>query len=84
VRSDILFPAPEVLLEQCGKLQMLDRLLKELQARKHKVLIFSQVRAAGGGEAGAGQEAGMSLTSPIAHPIDQMRIFKSNIVLMTM
>eukprot|EP00983_Pelagomonas_calceolata_P012006 385443-Pelagomonas_calceolata.AAC.6 len=42
-RSDVLFPPPEVLLGQCGKLQLLDRLLKELQARKHKVLIFSQV-----------------------------------------
>ncbi len=43
-RSDILFPSPEALLEQCGKLQLLDKLLKELRARKHKVLIFSQVR----------------------------------------
>uniref|UniRef100_A0A6S8IFU9 SNF2 super family n=1 Tax=Dunaliella tertiolecta TaxID=3047 RepID=A0A6S8IFU9_DUNTE len=41
--NDVLFPPPEVLLGQCGKLQLLDRLLKELQARKHKVLIFSQM-----------------------------------------
>ncbi len=42
------FPPPlclvQVLVAQCGKLQLLDRLLRELKAGGHKVLIFSQVR----------------------------------------
>ena len=37
------FPPAEVLLEQSGKLQLLDRLLTALKAKGHKVLIFSQV-----------------------------------------
>ncbi|XP_072989516.1 ATP-dependent DNA helicase DDM1 isoform X3 [Typha latifolia] len=36
------YPPIEQLVEQCGKLQLLDRLLTLLLARKHKVLIFSQ------------------------------------------
>ena len=39
------FPSAAELVEQCGKMQLLDRLLKPLKARGHKVLIFSQVRA---------------------------------------
>ncbi len=42
--DDVNYPPPEVLIEQCGKMRMLDRLLKALHKRKHKVLIFSQVR----------------------------------------
>ena len=38
------FPPAEVLVQQCGKLQLLDRLLTALKAGGHKVLIFSQVR----------------------------------------
>jgi hypothetical protein len=34
----------QVLAAQSGKMRLLDRLLKQLQARGHKVLIFSQVR----------------------------------------
>ncbi|KAJ1293841.1 hypothetical protein BS78_01G100000 [Paspalum vaginatum] len=37
-----LYPPVDKLLEQCGKFQLLDRLLTSLLARKHKVLIFSQ------------------------------------------
>lgn len=37
-----LYPPVEKLIEQCGKFQLLDRLLAKLFARKHKVLIFSQ------------------------------------------
>ncbi|XP_062190610.1 ATP-dependent DNA helicase DDM1-like [Phragmites australis] len=37
-----LYPPVEKLLEQCGKFQLLDRLLNSLLAQKHKVLIFSQ------------------------------------------
>ncbi|ONM08731.1 chromatin complex subunit A 106 [Zea mays] len=37
-----LYPPVNKLLEQCGKFQLLDRLLTSLLARKHKVLIFSQ------------------------------------------
>ncbi|GJM96432.1 hypothetical protein PR202_ga13268 [Eleusine coracana subsp. coracana] len=41
--SDIgLYPPVDKLLEQCGKFQLLDRLLNSLLSRKHKVLIFSQ------------------------------------------
>jgi hypothetical protein len=38
-----LSPA-QVLAAQSGKMGLLDRLLKQLQPRGHKVLIFSQVR----------------------------------------
>ncbi|XP_062212245.1 ATP-dependent DNA helicase DDM1-like isoform X2 [Phragmites australis] len=37
-----LYPPVNKLLEQCGKFQLLDRLLNSLLSRKHKVLIFSQ------------------------------------------
>ncbi|KAL6843472.1 hypothetical protein ACP4OV_026534 [Aristida adscensionis] len=37
-----LYPPVDKLLEQCGKFQLLDRLLTSLLAQKHKVLIFSQ------------------------------------------
>jgi hypothetical protein len=37
------YPPPEELVEQCGKMQLLDKLLKKLRAGGHKVLIFSQV-----------------------------------------
>ncbi|KAL5210676.1 hypothetical protein ABZP36_006299 [Zizania latifolia] len=40
--SSGLYPPVEKLMEQCGKFQLLDRLLNLLLARKHKVLIFSQ------------------------------------------
>ncbi|XP_068656090.1 ATP-dependent DNA helicase DDM1-like isoform X3 [Aristolochia californica] len=36
------YPPIQELVEQCGKFQLLDRLLAQLLARKHKVLIFSQ------------------------------------------
>ncbi|KAM0975466.1 hypothetical protein ACFX2C_018492 [Malus domestica] len=36
------YPPVEQIVEQCGKFSLLDRLLKHLFARKHKVLIFSQ------------------------------------------
>ena len=38
------FPPADVLVQQCGKLRLLDRLLTALKAGGHKVLIFSQVR----------------------------------------
>ncbi|KAJ3672852.1 hypothetical protein LUZ60_006226 [Juncus effusus] len=37
-----IYPPIEKILEECGKFQLLDRLLKLLIAKKHKVLIFSQ------------------------------------------
>lgn len=40
-----MFPSADVLVEQCGKMQVLDRLLKRLHAAGHKVLIFSQVQS---------------------------------------
>lgn len=39
----------QVLAAQSGKMALLDRLLKQLQPRGHKVLIFSQVRRGGDG-----------------------------------
>ncbi|XP_074275283.1 ATP-dependent DNA helicase DDM1-like [Silene latifolia] len=36
------YPPVEEIVGQCGKFQLLDRLLTKLFARKHKVLIFSQ------------------------------------------
>ncbi|KAH9312679.1 hypothetical protein KI387_027714, partial [Taxus chinensis] len=36
------YPPVDDLMEQCGKFQLLDRLLKHLKARGHKVLVFSQ------------------------------------------
>ena len=37
------YPPAEELVKQCGKLQLLDRLLTALKAKGHKILIFSQV-----------------------------------------
>ncbi|XP_076887824.1 ATP-dependent DNA helicase DDM1-like [Bidens hawaiensis] len=36
------YPPVEQIVAQCGKFQLLDRLLQKLLPRKHKVLIFSQ------------------------------------------
>eukprot|EP00250_Pteridium_aquilinum_P026525 c33139_g1_i1 orf=270-2639(+) len=41
--SDINWPPADKLVEQCGKLKLLDRLLVHLRERGHKVLIFSQM-----------------------------------------
>jgi hypothetical protein len=38
-----MFPSAEELVAQCGKMQLLHRLLTRLKAGGHKVLIFSQV-----------------------------------------
>ena len=38
-----MFPSADELVEQCGKMQLLDRLMKKLRANGHKVLIFSQM-----------------------------------------
>lgn len=40
-----MYPTPDVLVQQCGKMQLVDRLLHSLKADGHKVLIFSQVRS---------------------------------------
>uniref|UniRef100_A0ACD5X3N5 Uncharacterized protein n=1 Tax=Avena sativa TaxID=4498 RepID=A0ACD5X3N5_AVESA len=40
--ANSLYPPVDKLLEQCGKFQLLDRLLDVLLKRNHKVLIFSQ------------------------------------------
>ncbi|KAL0921858.1 hypothetical protein M5K25_008972 [Dendrobium thyrsiflorum] len=40
--ESLLYPPIEILVEQCGKFQLLERLLALLLPRKHKVLIFSQ------------------------------------------
>jgi ATP-dependent DNA helicase len=37
------FPSPEKLMKQCGKLQLLERVLERLRCNQHKVLIFSQM-----------------------------------------
>ena len=42
--NDVVYPSSEELLEQCGKLQLLNRLLVKLKAKGHRVLIFSQVK----------------------------------------
>jgi len=42
--ASTVYPTPEELVEQCGKMALLDRLLTRLKAGGHKVLIFSQVR----------------------------------------
>ena len=42
--GDIEYPPASQLLEQCGKLQLLDRILRRLKANGHKVLIFSQMK----------------------------------------
>ena len=41
--DSLYYPPPDVLVEQCGKMALLDRLLKKLRAKGHKVLIFSQM-----------------------------------------
>ncbi|KAJ7517902.1 hypothetical protein O6H91_21G045300 [Diphasiastrum complanatum] len=41
--DDVNWPPVETLLNQCGKLKLLDRLLSHLKKRGHKVLIFSQM-----------------------------------------
>ena len=41
--ASTVYPPPEELVEQCGKLALLQRLLDRLKARGHKVLIFSQM-----------------------------------------
>ena len=41
--GSIMFPSADELVEQCGKMQLLDRLMKKLRAKGHKVLIFSQM-----------------------------------------
>ncbi|KIY95169.1 helicase, lymphoid-specific [Monoraphidium neglectum] len=41
--ASTMYPSPEVLVEQCGKLALLQRLLDRLKAGGHKVLIFSQM-----------------------------------------
>lgn len=38
-----VYPSAEELVKQCGKMQLLERLLTRLKTRGHKVLIFSQV-----------------------------------------
>ncbi|KAK3270878.1 hypothetical protein CYMTET_20748 [Cymbomonas tetramitiformis] len=43
VDQSLEYPSPEELVEQCGKFKLLDRLLTQLKARGHKVLIFSQM-----------------------------------------
>jgi len=37
------FPTPAQMVEQCGKMALMDRLLTKLRAGGHKVLIFSQM-----------------------------------------
>lgn len=41
--ADLHGPPLDTMLAQSGKLALLDRLLKKLRAKGHKVLIFSQV-----------------------------------------
>lgn len=43
IENSAMFPLPEALRAQCGKLQLLDRLLEGLLPKGHKVLIFSQM-----------------------------------------
>ncbi|KAG0455636.1 hypothetical protein HPP92_024928 [Vanilla planifolia] len=40
--GSFFYPSIKILVEQCGKFQLLDRLLALLLHQKHKVLIFSQ------------------------------------------
>lgn len=41
--GSVFYPPPEDLIAQCGKLALLDRLLKKLLPEGHKTLIFSQM-----------------------------------------
>ncbi|KZF22110.1 hypothetical protein L228DRAFT_283293 [Xylona heveae TC161] len=43
IRLSIAFPDKRLLQYDCGKLQRLDRLLRELQANGHRALIFTQM-----------------------------------------
>lgn len=62
--ADLDYPAPEVLCEQSGKLALLNRLLKKLHQKGHKVLIFSQVS---GIICGGGMSAGVILGACAFH-----------------
>ena len=42
--GSVYFPSAADLIEQCGKMRLMDRLLRKLKAAGHKVLIFSQAR----------------------------------------
>ena len=42
-KLDTTFRADEDMIDICGKLQVLDQMIDELLARKHKILIFSQM-----------------------------------------
>lgn len=41
--QDIFFPPVQKLLDDCGKMQLVDRLLSHLRKGNHKVLMFSQM-----------------------------------------
>merc|ERR1712060_429338 len=41
--GSVFFPSKEELIKQCGKFELLDRLLRRLRENGHKVLIFSQM-----------------------------------------
>ena len=41
--GELDYPTPKEMVQQCGKMALLERLLDQLRARGHKVLIFSQV-----------------------------------------
>ncbi|KAI0753427.1 SNF2 family N-terminal domain-containing protein [Daedaleopsis nitida] len=43
VKLSIAFPDPSLLQYDCGKLQMLDKLLRERKAGGHRILIFTQM-----------------------------------------
>jgi len=43
IEQSMEYPPPDVLVEQCGKFRLFDRIMKKLKARKHKVLVFSQM-----------------------------------------
>ena len=42
--QSVMFPPADQLVEQAGKMQLLERLLLRLKRNGHKVLIFSQVQ----------------------------------------
>lgn len=41
--GSVFFPSPEQLVADCGKMALLDKIIKRLFAEDHKVLIFSQM-----------------------------------------
>lgn len=43
--GSITYPTSEEIRAQCGKMQLLERMLRSLHKGGHKVLIFSQVQA---------------------------------------